>query len=74
MSYYYDYYIGYKDKETKKIYPLGPFDCFKHFHPILSRSSFFASDLHDDFYSLGKECDLSLVWIFYKNRGFNRGL
>lgn len=50
MSYYFNYYAGYFDKKTNKIYPLGPYSS-KHVHirPILSVSSSFASDLHEDF-------------------------
>lgn len=53
MSYYYDYYIGYKYKD--KIYPLGPFDAFGKMHPVLSRSHSFASDLHYEFWDVPKE-------------------
>ena len=47
MSYYYNYYIGYK--KDGKIYPLGPYDCFGHLHSVLSRSSSFSSNLHYEF-------------------------
>lgn len=48
MSYYYNYYLGYQDKNGK-IYPLGPFDCFGKIRAVVSNSRSFASDLHDDF-------------------------
>ena len=48
MSYYYNYYIGYKTKENK-IYPLGPYDAFGKMHPVFYKSRSFASDLHEDF-------------------------
>ena len=48
MSYYYNYYIGYKTKENK-IYPLGPYDAFGKMHSVFYRSRSFASDLHEDF-------------------------
>ena len=49
MSYYYNYFIGYKDGENK-IYPVGPFDMDGKIHPVLSRSRSFASDLHEEFF------------------------
>jgi len=48
MSYYYQYYLGIKDKEGIK--PFGPYDCNGKLYPIIERSRSFASDLHDDFY------------------------
>lgn len=50
MSTYYTYYLAYEHEE--KIYPLGPYDCFRSLKPIFSRSSSFASDLHDEFWHL----------------------
>lgn len=44
MSWYVDYYLGYKTKENK-IHPLAPFDCWGHLKPILTRSGSFSSDL-----------------------------
>ena len=37
MSYYYNYYIGYK--KDNKIYPLGPYDCNGNLKPVISKSS-----------------------------------
>lgn len=48
MSWYVDYYIGYKTKEGK-IYPLGHFDCFGNLHSVLTKSRSFASDLWERF-------------------------
>lgn len=47
MSYYYNYYVGYKKDE--KIYPLGLYNSLGKLCPVLSRSSSFASDLYKDF-------------------------
>ena len=47
MSYYYNYYIGYK--HNGKIYPLGPYDCNGKLKDVVSRSRSFASDLHESF-------------------------
>ena len=49
MSYYYNYYIGYRELDTNKIYPLGPYDSFNKLKCVLSRSESFASDLHELF-------------------------
>lgn len=49
MSYYYTYYLGYKDKNDGKIYPLGPYDNKQNLHNVLCKSASFASDLHDIF-------------------------
>lgn len=51
MSYYYNYYIGYKTA-NETIFPLGPFDMNGVMHPALSKSRSFASDLHNDFYCI----------------------
>ena len=48
MSWYVDYYVGYKDKDGK-IYPLAPFDAFGNLHPIITKSRGFASDLWEKF-------------------------
>lgn len=56
MSYYYNYYIGYK--LDNKIYPLGPYDSFGKLNSVLSKSRSFASDLYEDF-SLVKEEEIS---------------
>ena len=47
MSYYYNYYLGYKFEN--KFYPIGPFNHKGDFIPIISRSRSFASNWHDDF-------------------------
>lgn len=48
MSYYYNYFIGYRTKENK-IYPLGPFDAFGDLRSVMSISRSYASDLHESF-------------------------
>lgn len=48
MSYYYNYYVGYK--KDGKIYPWGPYNANGKLEPMVSRSRSFASDLHRDFY------------------------
>lgn len=50
MSWYYNYYIGIQDKDTKKIDVFAPFDSLGKLHYIFSKSRSFASDLHEDFY------------------------
>ena len=49
MSYYYNYYLGYKDA-SGKIYPLGPYNKDGKLITVLSRSSSFASHLHHSFW------------------------
>ena len=68
MSYYYNYYLGYK--KDGKIYPLGPYNCFNEINPIVSRSRSFASDLYEYFYSvkdemITKELDIAFGWDDY---------
>lgn len=53
MSYYYNYYIGYKFDD--KIYPFGNYNSKGHIVDVLSRSKSFASDLHNRFYCVKKE-------------------
>ena len=48
MSYYYNYYLGYKDKQNK-IYPLAPFDNRGKLRSCYSISRSFASDLYELF-------------------------
>lgn len=48
MSWYVDYYVGYRDKDGK-IYPLAPFDAFGNLKPIITKSRSFASDLWEKF-------------------------
>lgn len=50
MSYYYNYYIGYKKNE--KIYPWGLYNANGQLKPVISKSRSFASDLHEDFYTI----------------------
>lgn len=56
MSYYYDYYVGYKLDD--KIYPLGPFDNKGKLKPVISDSSSFASTLYQRFYEI-RESEVS---------------
>lgn len=48
MSFYVDYYLGYRTPEGK-IYPLGAFDCFGKLHSILTKSRSGMSDMWEDF-------------------------
>ena len=50
MSYYYNYYVGYK--KDGKIYPWGPYNANGKLEPMVSRSRSFASDLHEEFYAV----------------------
>ena len=50
MSYYYDYYIGYK--HDGKIYPMGVYDAKGKLHSVFCNSRSFASDLHESFNSV----------------------
>lgn len=56
MSYYYNYYVGYK--KDGKIYPLGPYDSMGKLHTALSKSRSFASALYKKFYPI-KETEIS---------------
>lgn len=47
MSYYYNYYIGYR--KDGKFYPWGPYNRFGKIVPALSKSRSFASPLHNYF-------------------------
>lgn len=51
MSWYYNYYLGYRGKDGL-YYPAGPYDKKGNMICILSKSRSFASDLHEDFYAL----------------------
>ena len=65
MSWYVNYYIGYRTKDGK-IYPLGPFDSFGKLKSILTRSRSFASDLWEDFRSVSlKDTTDELRKYFY---------
>lgn len=55
MSYYYNYYLGYKDKEDGLFYPLGPFDNNGKINCVFYKSRSYASDLHEDFYNMKEE-------------------
>lgn len=57
MSYYYNYYIGYKG-EDEKLYPLGPFDSFGDLRCAFFKSRSYASDIHEDFWLI-KESQIS---------------
>lgn len=52
MSYYYNYFLGAYDPAKDKYDLAGPFDKKGKYITILSKSSSFASDLHDDMYCL----------------------
>ena len=52
MSYYYNYYLGYRDKNTGLFYHLGPYDCDGKLNCVFYRSRSFASDIHELFYSI----------------------
>ena len=56
MSYYYNYYVGYKSEG--KVYPLGPYNSFGELKDAISKSRSFASNLHEEFYPV-KEEDVS---------------
>ena len=51
MSWYYNYYLGYKGKDGL-YYPAGPYDKDGNLICVLLRSQSFASDLHNDFIML----------------------
>lgn len=53
MSYYYNYYVGYKS--GGKIYPLGPYNSFGQHCAAVCRSRNFASNLHDWFRPIKRE-------------------
>lgn len=53
MSYYYNYYLGYK--KDGKIYPYAPYDSKGKLACVLSKSKNFASDLHENFRYLKNE-------------------
>ena len=69
MSYYYNYYIGYK--KDNKIYPLGPYSCDGKINEVLSRSRSFASDLHDDFHKIPDEMISSELRRDFEYENFN---
>ena len=53
MSYYYNYYIGYR--KDGKIYPWGPYDAKGSLRPMICSSKSFASDLHEEFYTISEK-------------------
>ena len=55
MSYYYNYYLCYKDSASGKLLPLGPFNKKGHLLPVYEVSRSFASDLCYDFSCIDKE-------------------
>lgn len=55
MSWYYQYFLGVQDKQTKEIKPFGPYDCDGNLRPIIEKSSSFASELHNDFIRIPEE-------------------
>lgn len=50
MSYYYNYYIGYK--HNNKLYPLGPYNHCGKLREVICRSRNFASTIHERFYEV----------------------
>lgn len=69
MSYYYNYFLGTYNSKTDKYDLAGPFDKGGKYITLLSKSSSFASDLHDDMYSLpeGKMSDEMQKALTYKD-------
>lgn len=67
MSYYYNYYIGYK--KDNKIYPFAPYDVNGKLYSFISDSRSFASDLYEDFYRVEEEqiSDELRKFFSYKN-------
>lgn len=66
MSYYYNYYIGYKSPDGL-IHPMGAYDNEGNIHPALSKSRSFASELHERFSSVPDEAvsdDLRKVFTY----------
>lgn len=49
MSYYYNYYVGQRNKETCKFTTVAPYDADGKPMCLLWKSRSFASDLHEDF-------------------------
>lgn len=52
MSYYYNYYVGQRNKATGKFTTVEPYDANCEPMCLLWKSSSFASDLHEDFYPI----------------------
>ena len=53
MSYYYNYFIGYK--HNGKIYPLGPYTAAGKRKDVISRSRNYASELHEELWFLSDD-------------------
>ena len=49
MSYYYNYYVGQRNKETGKFTTVAPYDADGKPMCLLWKSRSYASDLHEDF-------------------------
>lgn len=50
MSYYYNYFLGYKNKDDGLYYPLGPYDMNGNLHDVITESRSFDCGLHERFY------------------------
>lgn len=70
MSYYYDYYIGTKDKDGK-IKPLGPYDINNKLYSAICRSRSFASRLHERFYKLNNNQMTEELKVAFKDKFFD---
>ena len=55
MSYYYNYYLAFKDKDSGLIKPFAPYTIEGKLKPILEKSRSFASNLHQDFYIMSEK-------------------
>ena len=54
MSWYYNYYIGYMDRDGK-LWPLGPYDCEGKLRPAMWKSRSFETGLAERFASVQRE-------------------
>lgn len=70
LSYYYDYYIGTKDKDDK-IKPLGPYDINNKLHSALCKSRSFASRLYERFYPVKDEQITEELRMEFKYKDWN---
>lgn len=64
MSYYYEYYIGYKKDD--KIFPLGPFSADNKLKCVVCKSRSFASNLHDMFSDVSEKMMSSELYNQFK--------
>lgn len=55
MSYYYNYFLGAFDTKTEKFEIAGPFDKYGNTINLLSKTSLFASGLHEEMDELAEE-------------------